>query len=110
MSVKQIFKYFIDYKMHIPIFFLAFYSVSFYFDKKRDGELYQYQFNGYVTDIIHDQKGIPTVTINKQQFYLDGNWGLNHTLIIGDSMIKRKNDMQIIVIKKETGKTQIYTP
>ncbi|HXD92984.1 MAG TPA: hypothetical protein VNX01_07195 [Bacteroidia bacterium] len=108
MSVKEILKYFIDYKMHVPVFFLAFFSLMFYFEKKRDGELWQYEFNGRVSDIIHDQKGIPTVTINKKQFYLDGGWGLSHSLNIGDSMIKRKNNMEITVIKNGTGQYKYY--
>ena len=60
-----------------------------------------YSFNGVVQQVSYDEKGIPTVTIKGVEYQLGYNdWGRNKdTIEVGDSMIKRKGDTHIKLIK-----------
>src|SRR5258708_4070460 len=59
-------------------------------------------FNGLVQNVNYNEKGIPTVTIKGIEYYLAGeNWGHYQDKIeTGDSMIKKKGELYIKLIKR----------
>lgn len=62
-----------------------------------------YEMKGVVDRITYDVKGLPYVDVNGTQYYLGGPWNFEHKIEEGDSIIKRKGDMSIKLIKKNTG-------
>jgi len=76
--------------------------------KREYDELVSYEFNGVVENVFYDEKGSPSVTINDTQFHLVGGWNFKHSIQIGDSIIKKKNELKIITIDPRTGEVEVF--
>ncbi len=91
----------------IVIFFIAFFGITFFLKQRGEKIALSYEFNGRIDNIRWDMKGFPTLTVNNRCYYL-GNWNFNHSLSLRDSIIKKKNEMEIKVIQSETGIIKVY--
>lgn len=101
-------KYKTDKRTYIAIVFILFFGLGFFFFQRSEKRLLNYEFNGVIDSVGYCAKGFPYVKINNKVFYLEADWNFNHSLNVGDTMIKKKNSLEIKVIKKETGETQIF--
>jgi hypothetical protein len=66
-----------------------------------------YCFEGVVENVYYNDKGTPTVTINKESFFLGYNdWDFSIVRVEkGDIMIKKKGDMNLKIIKMDSKDT-----
>ncbi len=63
-----------------------------------------YEFQGVVQNVSYDIKGTPDIYIDGKKYILSYNdWNFNYKIDKGDSLIKRKNEMVIKLIKHKTG-------
>jgi len=61
------------------------------------------QFNGTIENVIYDEKDIPTVTVDGEQYSLGVGYDFQHKIQQGDSMIKSKGSRVYKLIKKGSG-------
>jgi len=74
-----------------------------YYNNQLRKETLNYDFNGKVESVIYSDKGEPTVLIKGKEFNLPVNfWNFSHKIEIGDSLVKKKDSMQVILIKSQT--------
>ncbi len=80
-----------------------------FFLYRRDYEInLNYQFSGIVERVRYEVKGKPYVTLKDKIYYLSFNdWNFNYEIEKGDSLIKRKGEMTIKLIKPN-GKVLTY--
>lgn len=88
--------------------YILFIGLSVFFYIKSEKRLLNCEFNGSIDSVAYCTKGFPYVKVNNNVYYLEADWNFNHSLHIGDSIIKKKNSLEIKVIKKETGEVQIF--
>jgi len=62
-----------------------------------------YNFIGAVETVSYDVKGIPTVSINSNKYYLSGGYNFNFEIEKGDTL-KKKQGSNIYTLVKQTGK------
>ena len=63
-----------------------------------------YKFKGIVEHVSYDGKSIPTVTINKKDYYLGAStYNFNHLINRGDSIEKDSGILTIKLIKQKNG-------
>lgn len=69
-----------------------------------------YEFDGAVEKISYSSnKGTPKVIIKGQEYILSYNdWNVDREIEQGDSLIKRKGEMSLKLIKKETREVIIF--
>lgn len=68
-----------------------------------------YHFDNIVQNVSYDVKGIPTITIEKQDYYLSDGYNFNYKIEKGDSLKKRKGSNIYILIKDHTGEKLHFT-
>lgn len=61
-----------------------------------------YNFNGVIKKVTYDVKGIPTLTINRNTFYLSAGYDFDKKLEAGDSLKKSEGSNVYILIKNRT--------
>jgi hypothetical protein len=88
--------------------------VAVFLKKQRGREILDYQFNGRVDSVWYSDISItshdktkPYVKINGKTYYLFNNWDLGHAIQKGDSLIKERNKLSIILIKRD-GRTLTF--
>jgi len=65
-----------------------------------------YQFKGIIDSVAYSINGSPDVFINGKKYALTYNiWNLTRKMAKGDSLIKRKNQMILKLVKKQSGET-----
>lgn len=86
--------------------FIAF--IAFFYIKGYKMNL-KLEFNGLVEDVQYDIKGIPSVTVSENTYYLSWNdWYFNHRIQKGDSLIKKRNSLLIMLIKQKSGEVIVF--
>lgn len=88
----------------ISLLFILLISGYFY----SANEDYRSEFNGIVTSVKFSEKNIPTVFVNDESYMIWlTDWKFYTSIEQGDSIVKKKNSMKYILIKKETGQIMI---
>ena len=67
-----------------------------------------YKFKGIVDTVKYDVKGIPTITIDKKQYYLSAGYNFNFQIEKGDTLKKEKQSTVYTLIKQKTGKVILF--
>ncbi len=75
---------------------------------RAEKEISDYEFNGKIDYVIYEKGNCPVITVSKKDFHLGSHWSLGRSLNIGDSIIKKKGEMIIRVIKHSNGEEQIF--
>ena len=57
--------------------------------------------DGVVDNVIYDVKGVPSVTVNKKQYYLSAGYNFERSVAKGDFLQKRKGSNVYILTKKD---------
>jgi len=63
-----------------------------------------YSFDGRVEKIEYTKQGLPYITVNGDEYYLDVGWNNNHLIQLQDSIKKDSGNALIILVKQKTGK------
>ncbi|MBB6129403.1 hypothetical protein [Mucilaginibacter lappiensis] len=67
-----------------------------------------YEFAGILQKIDYDEKGIPKVMVNGKQYWgISTRLDFNKKMEVGDSLIKKKNEMIYKLVKYKTGEVVI---
>src|ERR1700744_5492887 len=79
---------------------LAIITAYSYFKSKK--EALSYQFDGKADTVIYSHKGEPTITIHGTKYDLSVNfWDFNHQIQVGDSLVKKRNSLQVKIFKSD---------
>ncbi len=66
-----------------------------------------YNFTGVVDDVAYDIKGIPTVTIKNDEYYLSAGYNFNYQIEKGD-ILKKKRGSNVYTLIKRTGQVTLF--
>jgi hypothetical protein len=77
-------------------------------DKKAKEENLARSFIGVIEYIEYDEKGIPTVIVNGQKYYLSTSYNFEHKLEKNDSLIKYKNSTIYKLVKNGTNQVILF--
>jgi hypothetical protein len=68
-----------------------------------------WSFKGPVEKVWYDDKGFPTVWVNGNKYDLyDTKWDSDDIINVGDTLIKRKGDLRITLIRRNSNDTVFY--
>jgi len=93
----------------VGICFLSFIIVNVYFLVRGNKINLSYEFDGVVEEVRYDVKGTPYVTVKDTTYYLSEGWNFEHLIEKGDSIQKKKNDLEVKLIK-QNNKIYTFTP
>ncbi|WP_316836977.1 hypothetical protein [Pedobacter nutrimenti] len=85
----------------LGIGFAFFIGWNFFMLKKNNKENLSYKFNGIVESVNYDVKGIPSVVIQGDEYYLSGGWNFEHLIEKRDSLQKKEGEMVVKLIKRD---------
>ena len=95
-----------NYFKFLIIIILIVIIISYYIKPKL---VKAWDFKGPVKDVYYDIKGYPTITINGDSYYLFYTmWHIDVQINIGDTIIKKKGDLRIKLIRQNSHDTIYY--
>ena len=84
-----------------------FLSFLLFSTKKSFDRNLSYDFTGVVDTVAYDVKGIPTVTILNNEYYLSAGYNFNYQIEKGDTL-KKERGSNIYTLIKQTGKVTLF--
>lgn len=74
----------------------------YYFYRKAHNRNLENHFYGVVDSVNYDVKGIPTVIVNENKYYLSAGYNFNHQIERGDKLKKDSGSTAYILTKHKT--------